>query len=216
MKIQKVDKCRCGKLRTMKHILSNCHLALNRYTWRHNEVLKVLIEMAKKQAEKGKYAPEPLKQGIGKIEFVPEGGKVPDRKKANKTLVSQSDVKWEVVTDLKGCERFFLIPTTKKPGLVIWSEEEKEVHLVELTVPHEDNISAAHEREENRDEALVGECEEPGWKAMHFPVEVGCRGYTASSITKWMRVAGLCTKKRSILTKALQETFEKAIVTGYG
>ena len=43
---------------------------------------------------------------------------------------------------------------------MIWSEEEKEVLLVELTVPHEDNISSAHERKENRYEALEGECEE--------------------------------------------------------
>ena len=27
----------------------------------------------------------------------------------------QSDVKWEVAADLKGCQRFFPIPTTKKP-----------------------------------------------------------------------------------------------------
>ena len=45
-KVQEVDKCRCGKQGTMKHILSSCHLALNRYTWRHNEVLKVLTETA--------------------------------------------------------------------------------------------------------------------------------------------------------------------------
>ena len=203
-KVQEVDKCMCGKLGTMKHIPSNCHLALKRYTWRHNEVLKVLTEMAKKQVEEGKYAPKPLKQGLGKIEFVPQGGKVPDRKKGNKT-----DVKWEVAADFKGCERFIPIPTTKKSGLVIWSEEEKEVHLVELTVPHEHNISSAHERKENRYEALVRECEEAGWKAMHFTVQVGCRGYIATSITKWMRVATLCIKKRNILTKALQETVEK-------
>ena len=48
----------------------------------------------KKQVEEGKYAPKPLKQGLVKIEFVPQGGKVPDRKKANKTMVSQSNVKW--------------------------------------------------------------------------------------------------------------------------
>ena len=97
----------------------------------------------------------------------------------------------------------------KKPDLVIGSEEEKEVHLVELTVPHEDIISA-HERKENRYEALVGECEEAGWKAMHFPVEVGCRGFIATSTTKWMRVARFSPKKRNILTKALQEIVEKS------
>ena len=100
-KVQEVDKCRCGKLGTMKHILSNCHLALIRYTRRHNEVLKVLTEMANKQVEAEKYAPKPLKQGLVKIEFVLQGGKVPDRKKGNKTMVSQSNVKWEIAADLK-------------------------------------------------------------------------------------------------------------------
>ena len=85
-------------------------------------MLKVLTEMGKKQVEEGKYAPKLLKQELGKIEYVPQGGKVPDRKKANKTMVSQSTVTWEVAADLNGCERFFPVPSTKKPDLVIWSE----------------------------------------------------------------------------------------------
>ena len=85
-------------------------------------MLKVLTKMAKKQVEEEKYAPKPLKQGLGKIGFVLQGGKVPDRKKADKAMVSQSTVTWEVAADFKGCERFFLIPTTKKPGLVMQSE----------------------------------------------------------------------------------------------
>ena len=148
-------------------------------------MLKVLTQMAKEQVEEVKHAPKPQKHGLVKIEFVPQGGKVPDRKKANETMVSQSGVEWEVAADLKGCERFFSIPTTKKPDLVIWNEEEKEVHLVELTVPHEGYISSAHERKDNRYEALVGECEEAGWKPTHFPDEIGCRGFIATSVTKW-------------------------------
>ena len=120
-----------------------------------------------------------------------QGGKVSDRKKTNEAMESQSGVKWEVAADLKGCEGFFPIPTTKKPDLVIWNEEEKEVHLVKLTVPHEDNINSAHEQKDKRYDALVEEYEEAGWKATHFPVEVGCRGFSATCITKWMRVAGL-------------------------
>ena len=73
-KVQEVDKCRCGKLGTMKYILSNCHLALNRYTWRHNEVLRVIIEMAKEQVEEGKYSSKPQQRALDKIEFVPQGG----------------------------------------------------------------------------------------------------------------------------------------------
>ena len=199
-KVQEADKCRCGKLWTMKHILSNCHQALNR---RHSEVLKVFTEMAKEQVEEGKYAPKPQKRGLNKIEFVPQGGKVPDRKKANEVMESQSGVKWEVAADLKGCERFFPIPTTRKPDLVKWNEEEKEVHLVELTVPHEDNINSAHERKDNRHESLVEECEEAGWKATHFPVEVGCRGFIATSVTKWMRVAGFWIKSARLTSTTL-------------
>ena len=100
----------------MKHILSNCHLALNRYSRRHNEVLKVLTEMAKEQVEEGKYTPKPQKHGLDKIEFVSQGGKVPDRQKGNKAMDSQSGVKWEVAADLKGCERFS--PSQQQKGQI--------------------------------------------------------------------------------------------------
>ena len=43
------NNCRCGKRGTLKHILSNCSRALDRYTWRHNEVLKVILDVTKKQ-----------------------------------------------------------------------------------------------------------------------------------------------------------------------
>ena len=113
--------------------------------------------------------------------------------------------------DLKGYHGFFPIPTAKKPDLVVWSEELHEVHLIELTVPHEDNIRAAHGRKEERYEELVGECEEAGWKATLFSVEVGCRGFIAESTRKWMKVAaGLNTKQERIMMKDLQETVEKA------
>ena len=77
-------------------------------------------------------------------------------------------------------------------------------------MPHED-ISDAHERKENSYETLVEECEEAGWKATHFPVEVGCRGFIATSVRKWMRAAGLGPKKGNAMTKTLPETVEKAI-----
>ena len=208
-KVQEDDKCRCGKLGTMKHILSNCHLALDRYTWRHNEVLKVFTNVAREQAEAGKYAPKPQEQEPGRIEFVPQGGKVPE-KKASEAQEYHGRGRWEVAAELEDCTRFFPIPTTKKPDLVIWCAEEKVVHLVELTVPHEDNINAAHERKEKRYEALVEECEEAGWEATHFPVEVGCRGFIGTSVRRWMRVAGLGPKKGNIMVKTLQETVEKA------
>ena len=66
-----------------------------------------------KQVEEGKYSPKPPRHGLDKIEFVPQGGNVSDRRKANEAMENQSGVKCEVAADLKGCERFFPIPTTK-------------------------------------------------------------------------------------------------------
>ena len=193
----------------MKHILSNCHLALKRYTWRHNEVLKVLTRMAEEQVEEGKYAPRPQEQGLHKKDFVRQGDKIPTKRQSG-SKGGQSCGDWEVAADLEGCKKFFPIPTSLRPDLVIWNQQECEVHLVELTVPYEDNIREAHDRKEGRYEVLVEMCEEAGWKATHFPVEVGCRGFISTSVRKWMRVAGLGPKKANSIARALQETVEKA------
>ena len=54
-------------------------------------------------------------------------------------------------SDLSGSARFFSIPT----DLVVWCPARKIVYLVELTVPHEDNIDAAQKRIDDRYENLV-------------------------------------------------------------
>ena len=171
-------------------------------------MLKVFTRTAKEQVEERKYAPRSQKHGPRKILFVPQGGKVPDREESEPTE-DLSGGRWEVAADLKGCERFFPIPTAKKPDLVIWCKEEKEVHVVELTVPHEDNMRDANDRKEKRYETLIDECWEAGWKATHFPVEVGCRGFVGTSVKRWMKAAGLGPKRVRAMTKALQETAER-------
>ena len=83
--------------------------------------------------------------------------------------------KWEIAADLPGKEKFFPIPTAKKPDIVVWCAEGKIVHLVELTVPDEDNIDAAQVRKDDRYEKLHSECEEANWTATRMSAEVGCR-----------------------------------------
>ena len=53
--------------------------------------------------------------------------------------------RWSLCADLPGRERRFPIPTTKKPDMVVWCEDEKEIHIVKLTEPHEYNVAAAHD-----------------------------------------------------------------------
>ena len=222
--IQTDDMCRCGKLCTMKHILSGCSVALERYTWRHNKVLAVLFKVASEQTEEGLYASTRAfpgherikvvggKMKEGQIEFVPEGKQMPRRETGQRVaeVTHNSPYKWEAAADLKDCERFFPITTSKRPDLVVWSEEGKQLHIVELTVPHEDNIMDAHERKEARYEELILECEDAGWNVRYFPVEVCCRGYIAPSVSKWLCAAGLNLRKRNDVLKVLQQTAEKA------
>ena len=220
-KVQENDTCRCGKKATMKHILSNCLPAMKRYTWRHNEVLKVLFEVASEQVVKSQYNVEtrrlPCKMNVTTpggskvipgIQFVKQGGLVPSRKNEEVSTVVQAG--WEVAADLPGCDALFPIPTTRRPDLVVWHEEEKMVHLVELTVPHEDNLQDAHHRKLSRYKELVEECEEMGWKTAHYPVEVGCRGFVGVSTRRWLRVSGLGQRQMGSVIKKLQEVVEKA------
>ena len=210
-KIAEDDKCRCGHTPgTMKHTLSNCRLALNRYTWRHNEVLKVLHETAKQQVDAHAYETQRLEPTRTKIAFVAQGTQVRlkerDAPRPERTLGEA----WEVTADLPGCEGLFPVPTTKRPDMVVWCEQERKVHIVELTVPHEDNIAAAHERKEARYEKLLDECAEAGWQAQHFPIEVGCRGFVGESVRGWLRTCGLKSKDTNNVLRRVQETVEKA------
>ena len=109
------------------------------------------------------------------------------------------------------CKKLFPIPTTKKPDLVAWNKEGKDVYLVEMTVLHKDSIKAAHKQKENHYQAFVEEGRRnDGQKATPFQDEVGCKGFTTSSVSKQVRVAGHGPKKDKVLMKALQETTQKA------
>ena len=210
-KITDDDKCKCGKQGTLKHILSNCQLALNRYTWRHNEVLKVIFETAKKQIEKINKGDISLKRNKESyIAFVRPGQKSYYKKSRRKTGNEKWSGVWEIAADLPGCERFFPIPTRKKPDIVIWCKERKIVYLVELTVPHEDNIDVAQLRKDERYEYLVEDCEEAGWMTVHYPVEVGCRGFVGNRLKQWLLSVGLSHRQISKVIKEIQCVVEKA------
>ena len=210
-KVSNEDKCRCGKLGTLKHILSNCSLALERYTWRHNEVLKIIFDVTGKQLDLINAGKRPQKYTQKRsMTFVRSGQKSFYKQKQTTKTDENWDGTWEISADLPGKERFFPIPSPKKPDIVVWCAERKSVHLVELTVPHEDNIDAAQVRKDDRYEKLLEECEEANWTATHLSVEVGCRGYIGNRLRKWFSTIGLSPRQASNAMKNIQETVEKA------
>lgn len=211
-KVVSDNKCSCGKIATMKHTLSNCELALQRYEWRHNEVLKIIADVTNKQLEKINDGDKPRKEVVGeRIHFVKEG-QTSYCKRKNKTKCDEYwNGEWKMEVDLPGNNFVFpVVPTGKRPDIVVWCEERQIVRMVELTVPFEDNIDAAEVRKQERYEKLVEDCEETGWVTECRTIEVGCRGFVGNRTRKWLLDVGLGKREVSSIIKTLQETVEKA------
>ena len=68
-----------------------------------------------------------------------------------------------------------------RPDLVLWSDSQKIVDFIELTVPWEDSVEEAFESKKHRYADLGAEAEQRGWKVRVCPVEEGCRGFIARS-----------------------------------
>ena len=92
----------------------------------------------------------------------------------------------------------------------MWCEDRKVVQLVELTVPHEDNIDAAQGRKDERYEHLLEDCGDAGWSAVHVSVEVGCRGFISNRLRRWLLLMGLTHHQANTTMKEIQATVEKA------
>ena len=152
------------------------------YTWLHNKVLEVVIELLRTQCETVNQQSATAKEAM--IQFLKEG-ECPMRKQKNpnmKLLNVASDKK--VSTDLKTSLQFpvHIIQTEKRPDIVVWSDSKKSVPLIELTVPWEENREVALERKKNRYETLRADCVEKGWICHVISIEVGCRGFLDHSV----------------------------------
>lgn len=212
-RIAENGNCRCGRRGTMKHILSNCQLALDRYTWRHNLILNILCNCLDEHLRNVNAGRRPQKRIPQNSIFFMKAGEV-SRKKKKKEKVKDDkewDGQWSMSADLPEYNtRLFPIPTTKKPDIVYWCEDRRVVVLVELTVPHEDNIQAAADRKDERYAPLLEELDEAGWKAKHYPVEIGCRGYVGHRTKNWLFSMGMPNKQVTSIINDLQATAEQA------
>ena len=79
------DLCLSGKSDqgTLRHVLSACPHSLQRYTWRHNKVLEVIIELLRAQCETANQQSITANEPI--IQFLKEG-ECPVRKQKNPNM----------------------------------------------------------------------------------------------------------------------------------
>ena len=212
------DKCTICKTHraTLAHTLSACTGSLQRYTWRHNQVLEPIARRTEEQClsqaleEKGQAPHEDMM-------FVREGAEPSTIKKQKEKQVRKSKLlaeyeDWQMVTDLGGMMSFpqHIAITNLRPDIVAWSDQGKEVLLVELTVPWEENMEVAHERKMAKYDPLRMDIERKGWKCRVLPIEMGCRGYASRALIAYLRGIGLSASELKKTTKELEAAAESA------
>ena len=94
--------------------------------------------------------------------------------------------------------------TAERPDIVVWSDKEKEVILVELTVGDESNFSDQVVRKEARyNRELIPGLTSKGWKARLFTVEVGCRGFWHHTLPALLNYFGVVKRvKKNVFQEA--------------
>ena len=134
----------CGKIANLKHILTECQYSLRSYMRRHNEILEIIVEIAKMCCENA----NKISCIKTSIQFIEEGNvsKTPHRNRHKPTLLD-SCTNWRIIADV---DRQLTFPTEitstrQHPDIVIWSVNSKKVIIAELTIPFKVNIDWAHQ-----------------------------------------------------------------------
>ena len=189
----------------MNHILSGCKVALSqgRYKWRHDKVLRTIANLVEeKRKEKN------VCQGLSRktrITFLKEGDKPKKEKQPcydNSYLNSAND--WRLDVDIGGRLKVptEISETNLRPDMMLISYQTKQVSFIELTVPSEDRIEVSGELKKAKYEAIATDGRRKGWRVQIRAVEVGCRGFPASSMASFMKEIGYRGKD---CKKALEE-----------
>ncbi|KAG1946237.1 hypothetical protein F2P79_013734 [Pimephales promelas] len=92
-----------------------------------------------------------------------------------------------------------VVPTSLRPDVVLLSESTKQ----ELTVPREDRLEEAFERELAKYEGLVSECRLAGWRTRCLPIEEG-------SLSRVFSLSGIDGMRRRRAIRNTTEAAEKA------
>ncbi|XP_069118938.1 uncharacterized protein [Argopecten irradians] len=123
----------CGRPANLAHVLASYTVALadGRYTWRHDQILKE-IAASLDSARKKKRA---LTKGPKFINLVKAGAKGRSSVEGGWILATAAD--WQMRADIHQRMGFpeEVVSTPLRPDIVLWSQNSKQVLMVELAVP---------------------------------------------------------------------------------
>ena len=196
----------CGQSNaTLLHILAGCVQALDRYTWRHNLVLYLLLQHLPGRL---RFHNRTCTVGAPRspIRFVKEGQarKSGTKKLSDRSTILQHASDWMVLFDLPECPLVvppLIIDTPLRPDILIWSGSSRVVLLVELTCPWEENLGKASARKRQRYSDLADAIRLKGWKVHVLPIEVGCRGFVAHSFRHFLTLMAFPRIQLSTIAK---------------
>ena len=191
---------------TTAHILGACKSkeAKDRHSWRHDSVLyEVIAQIRAVASNPANRRKETKKQSTT---FVRQGSTASNSSQKAKSpagILSQAS-DWLLLADFKNLETVppCIAKTTLRPDIVFYSVAKKQVVMIELTCPCEENFVAWQAEKLKRYKELKSEMEKNRWKVNLFAIEVGARGYCSTSVRSCLHALGFSAKK---LKEALQK-----------
>ncbi|XP_057305302.1 uncharacterized protein LOC130642232 [Hydractinia symbiolongicarpus] len=164
-------------------------IAQGRNTFRHDSVLKELVELL--TTFSGAYTPG---------------------KKSKLTGLLHLACDWMILSDLKDG---FVFPghialASLRPDLVIYSNKRRYVIVIELTCPCEENMETWHSTKMSKYNPLENIIKQNGWHIDLFAIEVGARGYCSRSVSSCLKRLGLDRRKTFQAARQLGDMCMKA------
>ena len=108
---------------------------------------------------------------------------------------------WQLLVDLENQLKF---PSQIAATTLSLSPPSKQL---ELTVPWEVRLEEDFERKLSKYAGLVSDCQQAGYRARCFPVEVGCRGLAARTLARLFSSLGIEGERKR---RAIRSTSNKA------
>ena len=188
------EKCvLCGQEGTLNHILSGCKVALSegRYKWRHDQVLRVIANAVEDKRKNKNCSVNTAKLSINFLRTGEKPNKMDISQKQEKSYLDTAN-DWKLEVDLDGRLKIpaELSTTNLRPDMMLISRQTKQAGFIELTVPSEERIEVSSEIKKNKYEAIAIEGRQRGWRVRIWAVEVGCRGFPASSMASLIKEIG--------------------------
>ena len=120
------------------------------------------------------------------------------------------DNNWKVSADLPGwCNDYPKIISNKglRPDIVLFSKENSKVILVELTISFESRQEQSHDYKTSKYD-LKKELKKEGYIIIVKVVEIGARGFVASTLYQFLGQIGINRRNRNKSMKRLTEIIE--------